>query len=409
MNDIFAAVGAERAEPYELVEWLRNYSDGQIYCKDHEIIIIKDSMELIRLKFSKCNRLTSFKVHNSLSGKIAEIRDAIDSDLLNDANNSVWTVVFFSSFPVDGFFKFENKLLIRPVPAQAPKPSSRSFGEQPFLLEFKFAESRNSFITSFRKAQTTRHLGAVLAVFLEGVIIPQTNTIRGHWVNVQVNKPGEEILLESRYMAGQYICPPIERRPNELSSPEGFPAIVAIPEQIYFARRDQLLGRSLEIPDSLHKLFTIFFSLQPEERAKFVQAAWWFAQAKSAYQVSKSYQYVALVTAIETLAEREVDPKRCPECNRELENGPTKNFRRFLDEYAPNLEGADALKRDLYTVRCELIHGGRLFLEDIDSRFFSLMPSMVDDANKRTMLYQLAQIAIVNWLSKKGGKLAVRD
>jgi hypothetical protein len=232
MKDIAAAVGADKADPYELVEWLSSYFDGQVYSTRSEIIIIKDSTEIVRAEFSKRHQLTTFKIHNASSSRITEMRDAISRDLLNDAHKGVWTEVLFSTFPVDGFFKFEDKLLIRPVPAGAPKPDSRSFGEQPFLLEFKFSESPNWHLTNFRKAQAVRHLGAILAVFLEGVINPQSHTIRGHWVNVQVNAPGEELRLESKYLAGQYIYSVVERLPNDFSSVEGIPAIAQISHKL---------------------------------------------------------------------------------------------------------------------------------------------------------------------------------
>jgi hypothetical protein len=401
MKDIAAAVGADLADPYELAQWLWDYFDGNISSTVREIIVSQGSTALLRVEFSKSHRLTAFRIAAALMPRVAEIREAIASDLLDDASKCVGAEVLFSSFPVDGFFKFDDKLQIRPVPPDAPKAPARHFGEQPFLLEYRFSESRNSLVTSYRKAQATRHLGALVAVFLEGVIKVQSHVLHGHWVNVPVNGLDGKPQFQSEFRAGQYICPGLKSCSTDFSPLQGFRPIAQIPEQVYYTRWGEILGRSLEIPDTLDKLLRIFFSLRAEERARFLRAAYWFAQAKSAYLVSKSYQYIAIVMAIETLAQQKSASERCQTCKRELENGPTRNFLQFLDEYCSGPDDAKALKRELYDLRCELSHGARLFLEDIDNRGLPLTPRMVEEDHKKASLYRLTQIALINWLYKR--------
>ncbi|MGP8199883.1 MAG: hypothetical protein ACLQU4_10315, partial [Limisphaerales bacterium] len=115
-------------------------------------------------------------------------------------------------------------------------------------------------------------------------------------------KQGEKFELESKYLGGHYVYPGDHSPTNNFSSVEEFSAIVQIPELVYYTRWGRLVDLPLEIPDTLHKLLSIFFILPPEERTKFVRAAYWFAQAQSAYRISKSYEYIALVMAIETLS-----------------------------------------------------------------------------------------------------------
>lgn len=401
MKNIALDVGAEKADPYELAQWVWNYFDGQLSSSEREIIISKDSTEIVRIEFSKSGRLNALKVADATPKRIAEIRDALSFDLLNNVGNKVITEVMFSSFPVDGFFRFEDKLQIRPTPPNAPKPPSRSFGEQPFLMEFKISESRNFFVTSIRVARTIRQLGAILAALVEGVITINRHVARLHWVSVPVNGPGEMPNLESKCLSGQYICPGLNTSSSDFSPVQEIPAIAQITAQTYYTRWGQLAGRSLEISDTLDKLLSSFFTLPLEERRKFVRAAYWFSQAKSAYLDSKSYQYIALIMAIETLANEKSFTERCPTCLRELEGGPTKAFQRFLEQYTPDFENAKALKRELYTLRCHLSHGSHLLLEDIDSPLISLTPMVVKEMNRRDLMYNLVRIALVNWLSSR--------
>jgi hypothetical protein len=394
MKNITLDVGAEKADPHELAQWLWNHFDGQLSSSEHEIIISKDSIEIVRVEFSKSERLKALKIADATPERIAEIRDGINFDLLSNTGNKVVTEVLFSSFPVEGFFKFQDKLQIRPIPPEAPKPSSRSFGEQPFLLEFRISESRNFFVTSIRVAREIRQLSATLAALMEGVITVDSHIARFHWVNVPVNKPGEMFKLESKCLAGQYICPGIKSPSNAFSSVQEFPAIAQITAQTYYTRWGQVLGRSLEIPETLDKLLSAFFSLPSEEKRKFVRAAYWFSQAKSAYLNSKSYQYIALVMAIETLANEKASAEQCPTCHRDLENGPTKAFQRFLEHYTPNFENGEALKRELYTLRCHLSHGARLLLADMDSPLIPLTPLATKEMNRRDLMYKLVQIAL---------------
>jgi hypothetical protein len=399
MKNIALDVGAEKADPHELAQWLWNHFNGQLSSSEREMVISKDSIEIVRVEFSKSGQLIALKMADATPERIAAIRDAINLDLLKSAGNKVVREVLFSSFPVDGFFRF--KLQIRPIPSEAPKPPSRSFGEQPFLLEFRISESRNFFVTSIRVAREIRQLGATLAALLEGVITVNSHEARSYWVNVPVNGPGEMLKLESRCLAGQYICPGLNASSNDFSSVQEFPAIAQITAPTYYMRWRQLLGRSLEIPDTLGKLLSSFFSQPPDERRKFVRAAYWFSQAKSAYLNSKSYQYIALVMAIETLANESSSAEKCPKCGRDLENGPTKAFLRFLEQHTPAFENGKALKRELYTLRRQLSHGSHLLLEDMDSPLIPLAPMAVEEMNRRDLMYNLVRMALVSWLTSR--------
>jgi Apea-like HEPN len=401
MENITLAVGAEKTDPHELAQWVWNHFNGQLSSSEREMVICKDSIGIVRVEFSKRGQLIALKLADATPEKIAAIRDAINVDLLKTAGDKVVREVLFSSFPVDGFFRFKDKLQIRPIPAESPKPPSRSFGEQPFLLEFRISESRNVFVTSIRRAREIRLLGATLAALLEGVITVNSHVMRSHWVNVPVNGPGEPLKLESRCLAGQYIWPGLNAPSNDFSSVQEFPAIAQITGQTYYMRGRQLVGRSLEIPDTLGKLLSTFFSLPPEEERKFVRAAYWFSQAKSAYLNSKSYQYIALVMAIETLANDRSSAKKCPKCRRDLGNGPTRAFQQFLERYTPDFENGRALKRELYTLRCRLSHGSHLLLEDMDSPLIPLAPMAVEEMNRGDLMYNLVRIALVNWLTSR--------
>jgi len=404
MHDITSDIGAERSDPHELAQWIWNYFGGQLSSSEREIVISKDSLEIVRAEFSKCGRLKTLRVAEANSQKVAEIRDAIYSDLVANAKPRVFTEILFSSSPVDGSFKFEDKLLIRPVPPDAPRPDSPSFGEQPFLLEFAVSESRNVFVTGIRVARRVREFGVLLAALLDAVIEVHKRVARLYWVNVPLSGPGEMPKLESRCLPAGYICPGIRSPSNDFSSVQDRPKIEQVTTQEYYTRWGQLAGRSLEIPDSLDKLLSAFFSLSLKDRQKFLRAAYWFSQAKAAYLDSKSYQYVALVMAIETLANESVLGEKCTKCGRDLENGPTKAFQRFLDRYTPGFENEKALKRGLYTIRCDLSHGSRLLLEDMDSPLMSLAPMTVEEANRREVMYKIVRIALVNWLSSRGGR-----
>jgi len=400
MRDITKEIGAATVDCHELSSLLWIFFGCSMNISKSEITFSKPGApSLLQIVFSKKHSLKSVLCSPELSNKdIEQIKQKINDELLDQSQISIGREVLFSSFPVNGFFKFKNEMQILPVPTDAPKDVFLRM-EHPFLLEFEYVASKDHWINSYRRNQKATRNSTVLALFLEGGIIKRESRAHGHWVlmpNAATGKQEYKILPEGYGYDGLKVVDTSFSRTDEFSP------LTEIPDEEYYSRGRMLNTKPMEIPVSLSNLISKFWQLPIQRREQFFRAAYWYKQAHNLYLTSKSSSYLAAVMAIETLVEVEKNSAKCPTCNKPEGKGPTKKFREFLEKYAPFISSSEndqQIRAQLYELRSKLAHGGQIFLEDAGSSSVTMASTQAtDELQKMERIFRFTRIALVNWL-----------
>jgi hypothetical protein len=403
MDDVTKALEIANVDCHELVTLLWNHFNCPLQISKSEIIFSKpEAPSFLKILFTKHHLLKAILRSSKLSDtELEQIIGKIRTELLDKSQISVGREILFSWFPVNGFFKFKDELQILPVPSSAPQSVGWG-GGHPFVLEFRFVTSPNFFISSFRRSQIATRNSTILTLFLEGGITQRQSKARGHWVFVPNATSGKP---ECKYLSEGYHYDGFKIGDDSFSNTDGFSPIVSVPENEYFTRWGLLAGKPMEIPDSLSDLISKFWHLPLLKREQFYRAAYWFKQAQNSYFESKSFSYLAAVMAIETLVEDEKDATKCPTCSKTQGKGPTKKFREFLDKFAlftSDSNEEQRVKTELYEMRSKLAHGGKIFIEDIDSHSVTMTSTQsAEEQNKTELIFRVTRIALINWLSSQ--------
>lgn len=403
MRDITKDLGATSLDCHELSTLLLNFFECSATTSKSEIAFSKpDAPSFLKIIFSKNHLLQSVLCSPKLStDDFNQIKHRIHEDLLDQSKIKFGREIVFSVFKVNGYFQFENKIQILPVPHDAPKDTFLG-GAHPFLLEFEYVSSGNYFIDSFRRAQKANRISTILALCLEGGIKQHRQRVEGHWVLAHNTETGKREYQNLPAGYGYEGFKPVDTRFSPVNT---FIPITAIPDQEYFSRWKLLNTKPMEIPASLGNLISKIWQLPISKREQFFRAAYWHKQAYNLYLTSKSSAYLAAVMAIETMVDTDDSAAKCPSCHRALENGPTKKFRDFLEQYAPFTSGSNdehKIKKQLYDLRSKLAHGVQIFLEDTDNHSVTMNSTQsTDEHNKMELIFRFTRIALVNWLENQ--------
>jgi hypothetical protein len=168
-------------------------------------------------------------------------------------------------------------------------------------------------------------------------------------------------------------------------------------------------SKSLTLPDTLEQSLDKAFALDEPTRKKFSMACSWYAQYQHIVIESHSSAFIALVTAIECLAQEkekcdtcqqpllENDEDICPSCGQPRYR-VTKHFQDFLKKYFPLIDQFPKEKKTLYQVRSGLAHGMNLLQADLEP--WKLLFDEKREAQNRLQrnLYFIVGIAIFHWL-----------
>jgi L-amino acid N-acyltransferase YncA len=168
-------------------------------------------------------------------------------------------------------------------------------------------------------------------------------------------------------------------------------------------------GEPLKLPDDLEQSLDTIFALDEDYKRKFFIACSWYAQYRHTWEESHSSGFIALVTALECLAqEKEV----CLTCNQPfLDNEEDicqscgqpryrvqRHFEDFLKECFPAIDQFPKERKILYQVRSHLAHGADLLRVDLEPWNPMLNPKVDEQDQLQRNLYLIAGIAMYNWL-----------
>jgi hypothetical protein len=165
----------------------------------------------------------------------------------------------------------------------------------------------------------------------------------------------------------------------------------------YYAPVGLHVGDPLSLPDNFEELLAAYFSLLSSQRDRFMRASHWYQFARRAWNFSSSAAFTALVSAVEALMPETKADRHCDACNRPLGAGPTKQFIDFVDRHVPGGGETATRRRQLYSLRSALSHGGKLLHAD---RFTwgGMTSSSLSEWDDQRALWRLVRLILTNWL-----------
>jgi len=388
-TELRASIATADVPPDELAMLINNtFRHGRMLGGSREVLCGQSDEEVaLRLVYAKSGRF-SVVTEPALKDEDARTLIRLINVLECGGKPTVWRRVLFASLPVDGFFRYEDRWQIRPVPPDAPQPPVVR-APQPFLLEVKGTAVSESFVSAIRGEKLLSEVQLVLALVLHGGLAGGSTSAHHEWVieTSDANPPWRSLL-------GQvgYSLPTSPGPPNELSDVSDYKPLVEVPAARYFERFGISINQTLEIPDLLPPLLRAIDTAPPSVRERFFRASYWFSRSQPSWRVSRSLSYVSLINAIEVLTPA-ASADLCPTCGLNRAPGPTVRFRDFVERYA----GSVPERKELYRLRSQLVHGDQLLISD-GPMGMGFTPQLIEESSQYELASRTAQIVVIAWL-----------
>jgi len=299
----------------------------------------------------------------------------------------------FSSFRVQGSWQGKRSgVQILPPPEDAPR-ANIEMADHPFILEFPVKSSDLWQVTNHRRIREHRKLTLLLNVLLAGRTSVPPRRPEHFWA---VEASGTDYEIK---WVQQFFFAKLDEVMSDQLSPLAADQLEDVdPGEYYTAVGHD--GRGLRVPTDLDESICCYLSLSEINRANFDRASFWIDMASRQWNISVSASFAALVSAIESLTERgKIHAFECPICGDMAQHevlGPTRLFRDFFDTYAPGVALAKR-RRDMYSLRSNILHGSQLMQLDDDPAFGGDPPYWNETELHREM-WGLMRIAVRNWL-----------
>lgn len=357
------------------------------------------------VEYNKQNQINAIWLSDNYSpSMISHLQQEI-VDALSENGTEVGQRYLHSLYKTDGFFRFEDSFQILPSLPDAPQPEFL-YAQHPFLLEYSYTKSSHQMVNQHRSTRRFSELSLLLNALLRSLYLPYSSATHEWVVTSDPNWTSHYLQLD--YFGGK------EHRPKAadgFSLTEGLTQIQSVASQSYYTQLGVGPGKSLQLPDTFTKLVIAFDQLDEESKARFCRASYWSHVASRIFPISKSASFAALVSSIEVFLPdsdercekcgRPTSTERCPICNQPIA-GPTKQFRDFVDKYAPGVPISDRNK--LYSRRSSLSHGSSLLPGDLSEIGFRLTSAQTEAWSELSLLSQIVQLVLVNWLNSQGIK-----
>lgn len=335
--------------------------------------------------------------------KLRELLAGWKDALLEPLKSTTAYQVLFTRAKVDGHYTLPNEFSIRAMPQDAPRSGEHSRW-QPFVLTYSYLARSNHLLKNKAMAARTRELELFLNLLLPHGV---ERTLGGHsWV-IEPRADGKP--PKSHYFQLGYLAPGVDLKPMFIfpETPSNLPTVDA-PDCYSFPGPRGIKG--LYVPSFIASSYTKLKELDVERRAVFEAAARHFAIACRTSNESLSYGHIALVSAIETIANHwaktALPVDKCAEC-RQPRFKLTERFKSFLRTYAD--KDSAPLYREFYRTRSVVLHAGEFLRGESMGLWDMGFEGSYDHFDFRYLL-NLTRVAIVNWIeqpsllpAKKGG------
>jgi hypothetical protein len=339
------------------------------------------------------NKICAILPGDNLTDEIIKsIAQEVESKLLAPSVSKVSRMVLFSSVPVDGYWRYRNKLVIRRAPDQAPRPAA-IMGQHPLMLEIFYEGAQDGFTDNIRRQRESHQWALMLTLLVPGLLVPPRVEFNHLWVvpHQFSSTPGPHISIEAQEV---YLYPRDPVDESSLSGQGGLPGISLVEEVPTSIGLDQVLV----LPKSIQRCLDIFMTLDNDRREKVLRAAFWLDHSSHVWRLSKSASYQSLIQAVEVLIDVPRNQPKCAECNRSLGVGPTALFTEFLDKYSPKSSDLEPARHRLYNVRSGLSHGNILLHMDQGVVFNWYNPKTPHEHMLVSNARLICRRAIISWL-----------
>lgn len=377
----------------DLVEVVSHHFGGARYERDREIGFPNDGDARLTLRFSKDLRgLEEVWPGPGLEeATLSELDSKITAELVQSTGTRYGTSVVFSVEPVTGFWRYQDRLQLRPVPDASPRPRFL-YADHPALLDFTYRGSGDVFANMRRRERAaTRWAQRFNILVMPGLKMADRYSHHA-WVLV----PDSEGVLHSQYLQEGYWPEGVTNDETSLADP-GCDPIEREPALEYYNR----LGTTnapMMLPDTFENSLAAIEALPGETLLRFDRAAYWFDYAGHRAR-AQSAMAVALGATIEAMFEPTAVP-RCRSCGGDVYKA-TARFIDFMTAHlpGPDAEGARRLFGQLYGLRSRPAHGHVLDFDFLPSPSF--MPARLDEDEKVRSLFRFVRLALVNWLEQR--------
>ncbi|MDF2188546.1 hypothetical protein [Paraflavitalea sp. CAU 1676] len=288
----------------------------------HEIILV--CLGESRILRGSDSVLYSFDVNSSLTiyydGKdtlvnivsvnmIEEIRTRISEriELVKVKKKLIGHVVLFCSSPVLGFFKFEDRFQIRPVPDDAPKAGSVLMNLHPFILEYKYDGFEDVFANQALVSKLRENYCCLFSTLLSNSFSLE-NYSNWSWV-VEQDGPAESKLLQNGYFFRTD-----QLTSDKFSNTSQFEPIKIEGVGEYSFGIKSIGDYRFRIPDyficAIDKYYSVAFD---DKREIFNESMYWYCKASRELRQSVSATCVFIGMSLEKLTKYE-KPQKCGVC-----------------------------------------------------------------------------------------------
>lgn len=338
------------------------------------------------------------------TSELEEIEKIIQDALFTKHETKVHQVIAFCDTQITGYFRYKDMFQVLPMPEDAPKPK---FGraDYPFILEVSYETSRNWTIEAIRQKEKAVLYTRLLNLLSEQAISLGRQSTHSGWV-LKTEDPSN---ITSEWKEVGFMYPGLKGTIDDFSSVENINPIERVPFKTYYTALPARTISPLKLSDDLERSLDKAFALDKSTWRKFFMACSWYAQYRYIWEVSHSSAFIALVTAVECLAqEKEVcdtckqpilenDEDICPSCKQPRYH-VTKHFQDFLKKYFPAIDQFPKEKKTLYNVRSQLAHGSNLLQADLEPWNFFLDVKRQEQYYLQRNLDYIVGIAIYIWL-----------
>lgn len=318
--------------------------------------------------------------------ELNEVSCFIQDKLIENQEESVGQCAAFSNARVEGWFRYKDMFQFLPVPKQAPKPCITN--DNPFLFQYAYKAGPDTMVDFSRRRKKEATYARVLNVLLNRRVWLEPRYGRHVWV---IRPKGSRV---SEHLQEIYAYEGFGRKIESFTYCKSVPKITVVESRKYYAEFIPP-GNLMRIPDNLEKSLNLVFHLSEAEYKRFLTALAWVAQSERIWEHSHSAAFIGMVSAIEPLMDRK-NVRRCPTCDQV--RYVTKRFKAFLLKYAPFIDEFPETRDRLYETRSSLVHGVRMFNEDL----YSTVPIMDAKSEEERRLWMESHFvissAIRGWL-----------
>ncbi len=395
--------GFDRYDTFEVLTVLsQRFRSSRLDSTCEELAFYSEKGLALLLRFTRRGQVVSVEIGDALADRELQTAAREIEQALSKTGRKVWRSILFSGRPLTGYWRYHDELQILPAPADAPRPDFL-MADHPFVLEVTYDSSEDQQVGRIRRMAREREMGLLLALLLHGGVsgfgIPRP---KHSWCLVPTSReagPHESVFLQNGYFVGGF--PAIV---DEFTDTVGLEPVRLVNDEDYFTDVYVADDEKLEVPAVASRCFDQYFALELRERDAFLRSCYWFNIARPLVMSSHSAAYLALITALEVLAQRA--PKaRCDCCEAcEVQKpGPTKSFGDFLSTYGP--AGSKGVRSALYTLRSDISHGEQLLMFDAGLNGCGVLdPIETRQSQNLERAWRFGRIALLNWLGSQPGK-----